>query len=349
MTWDALLRTPVESLLPADGMLSRNRTHPFRLWADAAEERQERRLLLSWASGCSTAWLLANSGEEADAVSATRYVDALTRRLAWEPVAYIVGSAGFFGLDFFVTPDVLIPRPETELLVEVVSAHLDSLVREGLRLGCGPEPLGHPADSACARAASRLHDGVAAPGRPEARACVQGAVAGAPRMLDVGTGSGCISVTLLRRHPQLDVTALDISPGALAVARRNAAHHGVDGRICFLEGDLLAIEGQALRPPYDIVVSNPPYIPAAEIGTLMPDVRCHEPRGALDGGVDGLVFYRRLAALAGVLLRPGGLLAVEIGWDQGEDVPALFRDAGLDPVLHRDLEGRARVVAAVLR
>ena len=318
MTWNDLLRGPVDMEcppVPPNSLVGAD-IHP--LWESEAERRQELRLLLAWASGRSPAWLPAHGDEPADAASEARFRDAVSRRLLREPVAYILGTAGFFGHEFEVGPAVLIPRPDTELLVEIVSLHVSAL----------------------------------APSAPE-NASFSGrgdnADAGFPplRLLDIGTGSGCIPISLLLAHAGLTATAVDLSANALDVARRNAAHLGVDGRMTFLAGDFLVMDAQSLCPPYDIVVSNPPYIPSSDVEALMPDVRAHEPRMALDGGADGLVFYRRLAGMASHLLRPGGLMAVEIGWDQGDSVPAVFRNAGLNPVLHRDLEGRARVVTVV--
>lgn len=306
MTWNDLLRGSMDLATESHGGGPAETNAP-PVWESEAERRQELRLLLAGACGRSPAWLLAHGGEPADAAAEVRFRDAVSRRLKREPVAYILGTAGFYGLEFEVGPAVLIPRPDTELLVEIVSAHVSARAQ--------------------AAAAHKGHSLL--------------------RLLDIGTGSGCIPLSLLRLHADLTATGVDLSPQALAVARRNAARLGVSERMTLMEGDFLAMDPQVLCAPYDIVVSNPPYIPTADVETLMPDVRVHEPRMALDGGADGLVFYRRLAGWAAGLLRPGGLMAVEIGWDQGDSVPAVFRCAGLDPVLHRDLAGRPRVVTVV--
>jgi release factor glutamine methyltransferase len=168
----------------------------------------------------------------------------------------------------------------------------------------------------------------------------------APAVLDLGTGSGCIAVSIAYQKKDARVTAVDVSPDALAVARRNAAKHGVADRIEFLQGDLFAPV-----PPgrtFDLVVSNPPYIAPGEFPSLAPDVRDHEPRIALEGGPDGLAFYRRIAAGVGPFLKPGGRLLMEIGYTQDEFVRAILAaEAALEvgPTL-RDMGGHPRVVAA---
>lgn len=311
MTWAALLREGAARL---------------RLAPQADPEpdiRQDARLLLSWASGRNLAWLLAHDEEEADAAVEKAYLRAIARRIDREPVAHLTGMAGFDGHVFEVCPHVLIPRPETEQLVEIASAHLVRL--EAL----GQMQAGH-------------------------------------RMLDIGTGSGCIAISLLLRHPRLTAVAVDISTEALMVAERNARSLGVADRIHFVQGDVLRMDAEVLlqgetafldtngrqekHAPvkddrYQLVVSNPPYIPSADVATLMPDVRLYEPLSALDGGTDGLVFYRRLAELAKALLAPDGQMVVEIGWDQGEPVPTVYRKALLGAILHRDLSGHPRIVS----
>lgn len=163
------------------------------------------------------------------------------------------------------------------------------------------------------------------------------------RLLELGVGSGCLLLTLLAELPQADGLGVDISPAALAVARQNAVALGVAGRCRLVEGDWSA----AVAGPFDIVVSNPPYIPAGDIAGLEPEVVQYEPRLALDGGPDGLAFYRRLAADLPRLLAPGGLVAVEIGQGQGGEVGRLFRDAGLALLPARaDLAGIERCILA---
>jgi release factor glutamine methyltransferase len=226
------------------------------------------------------------------------YEAVLARRLRREPVAYITGRQEFWSLDFDVTPDVLIPRPETERLVEIA-------LRLALELRVG-EPL---------------------------------------RILDLGTGSGAIAIALARELPGAEVWATDISPSALSVACRNAARHSVADRIHFFQSDLfadLSVEG-----PFDLILANPPYIRRSEIANLEPEVSRWEPRGALDGGIDGLDYYRRIAADASDYLSPGGTVALEIGADMGSSVTALFSSAGaVNAQIFQDYSGKDRVVVA---
>lgn len=226
------------------------------------------------------------------------YEAVLARRLRREPVAYITGRQEFWSLDFDVTPDVLIPRPETERLVEIA-----------LRL------------------AAELR------------------VGGPLRILDLGTGSGAIAIALAWELPGAEVWATDISPSALAVAWRNAARHSGADRIHFLQSDLFA--DIDVEDRFDLIVSNPPYIRRGEIAQLEPDVSRWEPRNALDGGVDGLDYYRRIAGKAFDYLSPGGATAVEIGADMGLSVTALFAGTGaVDARIFQDYSGRDRVVVA---
>lgn len=168
----------------------------------------------------------------------------------------------------------------------------------------------------------------------------------APTVLDLGTGSGCIAVSIAHGKKDARVTAVDVSPDALDVAGRNAERHKVADRVTFRQGDLFG--PVPAGETFDLVVSNPPYVTPAELATLSPDVRDHEPRLALDGGPDGLLFYRRIAADAGRFLKPGGWLLVEIGATQDEAVRAILTDApGLEVgKTLRDAGGRPRVVCA---
>ena len=223
------------------------------------------------------------------------------RRAEREPLQHIVGSTSFCGLDFAVTPDVLIPRPETELLAERAWEHLQRL--EG-------QPSAQP-----------------------------------PSVLDVGTGSGCLAINLATRCPGTTVRAVDISEPALAVAVSNAKRHGVSNRIHFNRSDLFATLPNELR--FDLIVSNPPYIPTAELQTLQPEVRNFDPGSALDGGIDGLAFYRLLASEAPAYLKSQGTLMAEFGHDQAEPIAHLFRLAGWTvDELARDLAGNLRIIIA---
>lgn len=213
------------------------------------------------------------------------------RRARREPVQYILAEAEFWSLPLQVGPDVLIPRSDTEVLVEEALQHLQ-----------------------------------------------QGG-----SMLDVGTGSGAIAIAVASERPAVEVTAIDCSRPALTVARANAERHGLSGRITCRQGDLAALPAG----PYDLVVSNPPYIAEPEWAGLMTEVRDHEPRIALHGGIDGLDAYRHLARQAMTVLKPGGWLLVEVGADQADAVRELFEQAGLSALgVRKDYAGIARVVYA---
>jgi release factor glutamine methyltransferase len=219
------------------------------------------------------------------------------RRAKREPLQHLVGSTSFFGLEIAVGPDALIPRPETEIIVELALA----------ALGKSPSPQ--------------------------------------PAVLDFGTGTGCVALALAAKCPTAQVHALDVSAGALALARRNVEAHKLAGRVAFHLGDGFAALPSELR--FDLIVSNPPYIPAAEIATLQPEVRDFDPRLALDGGSDGLDFDRRLAAESPAWLGAGGGCFAEFGDGQADAIQGLFTEAGWEKItVHADLTGRARVVEA---
>jgi release factor glutamine methyltransferase len=192
--------------------------------------------------------------------------------------------------------------------------------------------------------------------RPETERVVEVALEGLPgagggkplRALDLGTGSGCIALALARECPTLQVLATDISRPALALARRNLENHGLADRVQLVAGrDLDMLPDR--RAAFDLIASNPPYIPSAEISALEPEVKDYEPRGALDGGADGLAAYRRILPAAGAALRPGGLLILEIGWDQGPAVTRLAEATGLfgDHACLADYSGQDRVIRLV--
>lgn len=267
-----------------------------------SEPRREAGSLLSHSIGRDQAFLITHSDDELTAEQLSAFRACVARRAAGEPFQYIAGRQEFYGLEFEVNKDVLIPRPETELLVE-----------EALRL-------------------------------------LQGS--GAPLLCDVGTGSGCIAVTLLHERGDARGFALDVSPAALAVAARNAARHGVGERLRLLVSDcfdaLRSDEHEELR--FDLIASNPPYVAESDLEGLQKEVRDHEPRGALTPGGDGLSVIRRLVTDGPHFLKPGGHLLIEIGFDQHERVAAL-----IDPQvwtlldIHRDLQGIPRTVALRLK
>jgi release factor glutamine methyltransferase len=247
------------------------------------------RHLLGWSL---TDWAVRNR-DDAPAEFAARLDAAVRRRATHEPVAYITGVREFYGREFHVTPAALIPRPETEALVEVAL---------------------HAATNARTQSALTL--------------------------IDVGTGSGCLAVTVKLERPSTRVIATDISAAALDVARRNAARLGAD--VEFVETSLLPPHIQA-----DVIVSNPPYIPEHDRATLPADVREFEPAAALFAGPDGLDVIRELVPAAHAALRPGGRLVMEIGAGQADDVAALLKAAGFEGAyIKADLQGIPRVVVA---
>jgi release factor glutamine methyltransferase len=232
-------------------------------------------LLLRHALGISHAVQLADPERELTPAQQAAFDALVQRRLANEPIQYITGEQEFYGLALRVTPAVLIPRPETEQLVEAVLAEL------------------HPTQPL--------------------------------RILDVGTGSGAIAIALAYHLPHARVTAVDLSTAALEVAASNAARHALADRIQFVQSDLLdALPPDELR--FDVIVSNPPYVPTADHASLHPQVRDYEPVVALFAGSDGLDIYRRLIPQARAALRPNGLLALEIGHGQREAIASLLSD-----------------------
>ena len=228
----------------------------------------------------------------------------LRRRSQREPLQHITGSTSFCGHEISVNRNVLVPRPETELLAE-----------------CGWQFL-------------------AAVPAPPATA------------LDFGTGSGCIAIALAAKCPTAALTALDLSALALGVARENAARSGVAERIEFLQSDGFAglTPGpEGVRRQFDLLISNPPYIPSQEIPTLQPEVRDFDPTGALDGGEDGLAFYRLIASQAGAHLKPGGKLMMEFGDGQADAIREILeREKWVVEAVKEDYSHRARIVIARL-
>ena len=329
---------------------------------------------------------------DAEALSAatTLFQANVDRRRRREPLQQILGTAGFYGLDYLVTKDVLCPRADTETLVDAVLGNLM------------PEQIGavHAASScvpACAQRTDVENPAVDTPLSertvdkcPDFLAHVDNNGAS---LLDVCTGSGCIAIALTKFGAFRDTTAVDISDAALVIARRNAERllitaedTATDTTPCAVSPDETTAEASALPgadprtevhlqnatvdftllrsdmfsalaertedgklKKYDVIVSNPPYIPSAVVDELEPEVRDYEPRIALDGTADGLRFYRILAEEAVHYLKPGGRIYLEIGYDQGERVPALLAAAGFhDITVIRDFGGNDRVVAAHL-
>ena len=243
-------------------------------------------LLLAHTLGWDRAQLCAHPEQVLTSLEWESFSARAARRQAREPLAYILGHREFFGLDFFVDRRVLVPRPETELLAEQVLAwHKDRVT---------PQP------------GDESPDGVARP-HP------------ALTLADVGTGSGCVAISLAVHLPEISVFALDWSAEALQVAAGNVDRHGVTGRVQLLHGDLL----DSLPRKVDGIVANLPYVRSDALPALAPEVRDYEPRVALDGGPDGLDAIRQLLAQAPLHVNPGGFVLLEIGWDQGPQAMAL--------------------------
>lgn len=273
------------------------------------------RLLLLAALGIAAADLATRPDAPLGEAGAERLTAFAVRRLAREPVARILGTREFWGLPFALSPETLVPRPDSETVVETALA-LAGAGDGSPRIGGAPPERNPPARA----------DGRDAP----------------LRILDLGTGSGCLLVALLHERPRASGIGVDRSPGALAAARRNAQANGVGARARFVAADWAA----PLRGPFDLVVSNPPYIASPVIAGLDPDVREHDPRLALDGGPDGLDAYRAILGDAGRLLARGGHLVLEIGYDQADAVRDLGAAAGLEfRRLAHDLSGHPRCLA----
>ena len=266
-------------------------------------------LLLMHALGRDRTWLYTNPEYPLDPAVAATYFTLVARRAAGEPTQYLTGKQEFWGLEFEVTPAVLIPRPETEHVIEVA---LECLGERGIKINMktgAPSPALHVAD--------------------------------------VGTGSGCLAVALAHELPHAKIVATDISASALEVARRNAAKHSVAGRIQFLQADLLggALHQSCL---FDLIVSNPPYVARNAAGSLPIEVREHEPHFALFGGPTGVEIYAQLIQQSLALLYPGGTLVLELGYDSADAVRKMFhverRWANIS--ITSDLAGIPRVIAA---
>lgn len=254
--------------------------------------RLDAEVLLSHVLGKDRIYLYVNFDQPLEEKELTAFRAAVKKRAARLPVAYIIGTKEFMGLEFQVTPAVLIPRPDTEILVE--------------------------------SALDLLKD------------------VSSPEILDIGTGSGAICISMLANLPEAKGTTVDISPDALSVAKGNAEKHEVAERLTFCLGDLFApVAGKKFHG----ILSNPPYIPAQDILELTPEVR-QEPNLALDGGVDGLDFYRRIIQEGKNYLEPGGFIAMEVGIDQASLVAALAEESGFFKVnaIIKDYGGIERVV-----
>jgi len=266
--------------------------------ADIGSPRMNAELLLMFTLGCDRAYLFAHPERELTAEEQTRYKEALDQRASGIPAQYIIGHQEFWGMDFIVTPAVLIPRPETEHAIETV-----------LKLNAGGRR--------------------SSPGSPL-------------RIIDVGTGSGCIALALAKELPDAEIYATDISPAALEIARTNAARHQLDQRIRFHQTDLL--QGSD-HETFDFVVSNPPYVGESEEDQVQLEVRKFEPRNAVFAGTTGVEVIERLIPQAHSALKSGGWLVIEISGTIADRVKLLLDRWNQVEVIN-DLQGIPRVISA---
>lgn len=260
------------------------------------DARREASSLMAFAIGKNSAFIFAHPEYELTDAESAAFEVAVERRAEREPFHYIVGTKEFYGLNFFVAPGVLIPRPETELLVQDAMNILGELPK--------------------------------------------------PRFLEIGAGSGCISVAILHNSPAANAVAVDISETALGIAAKNAEWHKVADRLALKHGDVYrAIEGE-----FELIVSNPPYIPDADLATLQTEVGGFEPHSALFGGSDGLDIVRRIIADAPKFLAKSGHILIEIGFGQACSVKGLFDEAIWCEIgFVQDLQGIDRIAKAKLR
>ena len=283
-TWEALLKEGQE-ILEAAGI---------------EEAGLDAWLLLEYESGKNRAYYFAHCKEEADEEIKTSYMEKIRKRAQHIPLQHLTHQGYFMGYEFFVNENVLVPRQDTEVLVEEAL----SLIKEKE----------------------------------------------VPQILDMCTGSGCILLSILLEREDALGTGADLSEKALSVAEKNRETYHLETRAELIKSDMFQsgyFEGK--KESFDIIVSNPPYIPTEEIEKLQAEVRFHDPFMALDGKEDGLYFYRIIAKNAGEYLKPGGFLACEIGCDQGEDVKKMFESCGFSDVkVIKDLAGLDRVVSGKL-
>ena len=298
--------------------------------ADVASYTLAAQLLLLHVLGRDRTYLYAHPEDSISQRDEEGFFALIARRIAGEPTQHLTGKQEFWGLEFEVTPDVLIPRPETEHVIEVA---LDRLAVREVRAG--------------------------RPNKTDGAGLL---------IADIGTGSGCIAIALAKELPAAHFVATDICPAALVVAGRNAVRHGVDDRMEFLEANLLdrtavpdvggellsarvvgsepMIRDENSAQKFDVVVSNPPYIGRREAGTLAREVRDHEPTTALFGGEDGYELYAGLIAQAAAHLKPGGILVLELGYNSLPAVQPLFdSEPWINVGVTNDLAGIPRVIA----
>jgi len=284
--------------------------------ANAPSHTLAAELLLMHALERDRTWLYTHPEATLDPATAEEYFALVARRVAGEPTQYLTGKQEFWGLAFEVTPAVLIPRPETEHVVEVA---LERLGPRGIKISM-------------------------ATGAPSPPLCVA----------DVGTGSGCLAIALAHELPHAEIIATDISAAALEIALRNAVRHNVADRIHFLRANLLDTAPHQSRITnhqshlFDLIVSNPPYVAQNEAHNLPREVRDHEPHSALFGGPTGVEIYARLIEQSASLLRDGGILVLELGYNSLDHVREIFAASAkwTDLKIINDLAGIPRVISA---
>lgn len=256
---------------------------------------KEAGVLLAYVLKKDASWLYAHPEFQLSAAETKKYDSIVSKRSKSMPFQYIVNNQEFMSLDFYVNPYCLIPRPETEILVEAALAWINESSCENIRV------------------------------------------------LDIGTGSGAICVSIAHYAAKTIIDALDVSEQALQIAETNAKRHNVEGRIRFINADFLQWKNEE---PYSVILSNPPYIPHNEISMLMSEVKDYEPLTALDGGGDGLLFYRYLTSEVKRMMTPEGTIFVEVGIGQAECVVEMFTYQGLKTSVYKDFAGIDRVVQA---
>jgi len=294
--------------------------------------RADAELLLLHVLGKDRVWLMIHTNKVLTEVEISNYRALLERRVHGEPIQYLTGETEFYRMPFRVTPDVLIPRPETELLVERVTQLVPVFLPRSDHFIEFRKISPHIWHSAANTTNS------------EESESKTNTTSHAPRIVDVGTGSGAIAVSIARDWQESEITAIDISPAALDIAHSNAERLGFADQIRFLEGDLLSpVAGER----FEIIVSNPPYVAEADRAGLSVEVREYEPAMALFAGDDGLEIYHRLIPAAFRALPPGGFLALEIGFGQSPAIRALLADSGFEQIeFTPDLQGIPRVACA---
>lgn len=315
--------------------------------------RLDAEILLAAARGCQRIQLYTDFDSELTEAVRAKMRDLVQRRAKAEPVAYLVGHREFFSLKFRVNSSVLIPRPDTETLVACALDRLQPVTIPDVPPPTPePDPGSPPSTQGDSNGSPADGSGhaVAEPPAPIVRKSgparrTRSAQLPPAIVADIGTGSGCIGISILKHAPHVRLLAVDVSADALSVAEANARDHAVQDRVSFHQGDLFS--ALPAGTVCDLIVSNPPYIPSAEIAGLDADVRDHEPRMALDGGESGFVILERLLQEAPAYLQPGGWLLVEFSPEQSEGlVPRANATGHWDQVqVHKDLAQRARVLA----